>query len=190
LGIAPDKIHSVLGVAKAYTTRVGEGPFPTEIFDETGKFLLQKGNEFGATTGRPRRCGWFDAVAVSYACRINGIKKIALTKPDVLEGLPKMMICVGYRYKQDLLHQFPTESWVLKDVVPEYKEVKGWEKSFREVTTFADFPDEFKDYIKTIEDLIEARVDLVSTGMERKDTVFRKEELMPWLDLERVEAEL
>ena len=190
LGVAPDKIHSVLGVAKAYTTRVGEGPFPTEIFDETGKFLLQKGNEFGATTGRPRRCGWFDAVAVSYACRINGIKKIAMTKPDVLDDLPEMMICVGYRYKQDLLRQFPTESWVLKDVVPEYKKVKGWERSLREVKTFADFPDEFKDYIKTIEDLIETRVDLVSTGMERKNTVFRREELMPWLDLERIEAEL
>jgi len=189
LGVAPDKVHSIIGVTKAYTTRVGEGPFPTEIFDETGKFLLQKGNEFGATTGRPRRCGWFDAVAVSYACRINGIQKVALTKPDVLDGLPEMMICVGYRYKQDLLRSFPTESWILKDVIPEYKKIKGWGKTVRGVRTFAAFPERFMDYIKTIEDLIEARVVLVSTGMERKNTVFKRDELAPWLDLERIEAE-
>lgn len=190
LGVAPDKIHSVLGVTKAYTTRVGEGPFPTEIFDDTGKFLLQKGNEFGATTGRPRRCGWFDAVAVSYACRINGIQKVALTKPDVLDGLPEIKICVGYRYKQDLLRNFPTESWMLKDVIPEFKKVKGWQRPLNEVAAFSGLPAEFKNYVKTIEDLIEARVVLVSTGMERKNTIFRRDELTSWLDLERVEAEL
>ncbi len=190
LGVSPDKIHSVLGVTKAYTTRVGEGPFPTEIFEEAGKILLQRGNEFGATTGRPRRCGWFDAVAVSYACRVNGIQKIAMTKPDVLDGFEEMMICVGYRYKQDLLRHFPTESWILNEVVPEYKKVRGWEGPISDLKAFSDFPEGFKDYIKTIEDLIEARVVLVSTGMERKDTVFRKEDLRPWLDLEKIEAEL
>ena len=113
-----------------------------------------------------------------------------MTKPDVLDGFEEMMICVGYRYKQDLLRHFPTESWILNKVVPEYRKVKGWKRSIREARLFSDFPEELKDYIKTIEDLIEARVVLVSTGMERKDTVFRSEDLRPWLDLETIEAEL
>lgn len=190
LGVGPDKVHGVLGVTKAYTTRVGEGPLPTEIYDEMGKVLLERGNEFGATTGRPRRCGWFDAIAVSYSCRVNGIKKIALTKPDVLDELDAINVCVGYRHKGDLIRHFPTESWILSEVVPQYKEIKGWKESLREKTDFSSFPQAFIDYIKLIEDLIQARVALVSTGMERKDTILRKDELDEWVDWRRISAEI
>lgn len=190
LGIGPGKINTVLGVTKAYTTRVGGGPFPTEIFDERGKLLLERGNEFGATTGRPRRCGWFDAVAVSYTCRVNGIEKIALTKPDVLDELDEIMVCVGYRYKGDLIHHFPTESWVLDRVVPQYKKFKGWKKSIQKERYFSSLPTAFKDYIRLIEDLIEAKVVIISTGMERKDTIFIEEKLDEWLDLKKIKAEL
>lgn len=190
LGVGPNKIDAVLGVTKAYSTRVGGGPFPTEIFDERGKFLLERGNEFGATTGRPRRCGWLDALAVSYACRLNGIEKIALTKPDVLDELEEIMVCVGYRYKGDLLRHFPTESWILNNVVPQYKKVKGWKISIRKKTDFSSLPPGFKDYIKLIEDLIQAKVAVISTGMERRDTIFIEEELKEWLDLEKIKAEI
>lgn len=190
LGVGPNKIDAVLGVTKAYSTRVGGGPFPTEIFDERGRFLLERGNEFGATTGRPRRCGWLDALAVSYACRLNGIEKIALTKPDVLDELEEIMVCVGYKYKGDLLRHFPTESWILNKVVPQYKKVKGWKISIREKTDFSSLPPGFKDYIKLIEDLIQAKVAIVSTGMERRDTIFIEEELKEWLDLEKIKAEI
>jgi len=190
LGVAPNKIDAVLGVTKAYTTRVGGGPFPTEIFDERGRLLLERGNEFGATTGRPRRCGWFDALAVSYACRLNGIEKIALTKPDVLDEIEEIMVCVGYKYKGDLLRHFPTESWILNKVVPQYKKVKGWKISIREKTDFSSLPPGFKDYIKLIEDLIQVKVAIVSTGMERRDTIFVEKELKEWLDLEKIKAEI
>ena len=190
LGIGPDKIDAALGVTKAYTTRVGGGPFPTEIFDEKGKLLLDRGNEFGATTGRPRRCGWFDSLAVSYACRVNGIKKIALTKPDVMDELDEIMVCVGYKYKGDLIHHFPTETWVLDKVVPQYKKIKGWKASLHKERDFSSLPPAFRDYIKFIEDLIQARVAIISTGMEREDTIFIEEELEDWLDLEKIKAEL
>lgn len=190
LGIGPDKINAVLGVTKAYTTRVGGGPFPTEIFDERGKLLLERGNEFGATTGRPRRCGWFDVLAVSYACRLNGIKKIALTKPDVLDELDEIKVCVGYRYKGDLFRHFPAESWILDKVVPQYKKVKGWKKSILKERDFSSLPLAFKDYIKLIEDLVQAKVAVISTGMERKETIFKEEELEEWLDLKKIKAEL
>jgi len=175
LGIPPDKINSVLGVTKAYTTRVGEGSLPTEIFDEKGKLLLERGNEFGSTTGRPRRCGWFDAVAVSYACRVNGINNIALTKSDVLDEFEKIQMCVGYKYKGEQLRNFPTESWILEKVVPQYKEVRGWKTSVGKINDPSFLPQAFKDYIKLMEDSIQARIAIVSTGVERRDTVFIKE---------------
>lgn len=190
LGIGPDKINTLLGVTKAYTTRVGEGPFPTEIFDERGKLLLKRGNEFGATTGRPRRCGWFDSLAVSYACRLNGIEKIALTKPDVLDGLEEILVCVGYKYKRDLLRHFPTESWILDKVIPQYKKVKGWKKPIHKKTNLTSLPQAFKDYVKLIEDLVGAKVAVISTGMERKETIFIEEELQGWMDLEKIKAEI
>ena len=190
LGISPDKINSVLGVTKAYTTRVGGGPFPTEIFNHQGKFILERGNEFGATTGRPRRCGWFDALAVSYACRINGICRIALTKSDVLDGLMEISICVGYKYKGQRINNFPTESWILDRIVPVYKTVKGWSQSVHKKRDVSSLPQEFKDYVKLIEDLVEAKVVLISTGMEKADTIFIEDELRDWFDLGQVEKEL
>jgi len=190
LGIGPDKIHSVLGITKAYTTRVGGGPFPTEIFDETSEIIQKKGNEFGATTGRPRRCGWFDAVAVSYARRLSGIERIALTKPDVLDGLGKLKVCVGYKYKGELLKSFPTESWILADVVSQYKEVKGWDNTTGKSHDFSAFPQAFKDYVKLVEDLIQAKVSIVSTGIERKDTILREEELRGIIDIKKVRSEI
>jgi adenylosuccinate synthase len=190
LGVPPQKIDSVLGVTKAYTTRVGGGPFPTEIFDERGKFLLEKGNEYGSTTGRPRRCGWFDAVAVSYSCRLNGIDKIVLTKPDILDDFDEILVCVGYKYKGKLLPGFATESWILDKVVPQYKKVRGWRKPIRKIVDFPSLPQAFKDYIKLIEDTIQARIVLVSTGVERKDIILNEAELKDIADLDKVKKEI
>jgi len=190
LGVSPQCIDSVMGVAKAYTTRVGSGPFPTEIFDETGKYLSERGNEFGATTGRPRRCGWFDAVAVSYSCRVNGIDRIALTKPDVLDGLDEVQVCVGYKYKGQLLPGYPTESWVLSQVAPQYKTVRGWKEGVGKIRDFSSLPKTFKDYIKLLEDHVGARVAIISTGMERRDTILRKNELGKRIDQKKVMTEI
>ncbi|MFQ6038556.1 MAG: adenylosuccinate synthase [Candidatus Aminicenantales bacterium] len=190
LGIGPDKIHAVLGVTKAYTTRVGGGPFPTEIPGEMGRVLMERGNEFGATTGRPRRCGWFDAVAVAYSCRINGIQNIVLTKPDVLDGVEEIHVCEAYKYKGQRLKSFPAESWILEKVEPDYRKVPGWKKPVHGIRDYADFPEAFKDYIKVIEDLIQARIVLISTGMERRDSVFVEEELCPLVDLEKIKQDL
>ena len=190
LGVAPSRIDSVLGVAKAYTTRVGGGPFPTEIFDERGKVLLDRGNEYGATTGRPRRCGWFDAVAVSYSCRLNGIDRIALTKPDVLDGMEEIEVCVGYKHKGKLLPGFPTETWVLENIVPQYRTVRGWKKPVEKARNFSSFPEAFKDYIKLIEDVVEAKIAVISTGMERRDTILIEDELKGVVDLDKVRVEI
>jgi len=188
LGISPDKIDGVLGVAKAYTTRVGMGPFPTEIFNEKGKLLLERGNEFGATTGRPRRCGWLDAVILAYSCRLNGIKKIALTKPDILDGFEEILVCESYKYKGELLQTFPTESWILEKVEPRYRKLRGWKKPIRGITDFNLLPEGFLDYIKIIEDLIQVRISIVSTGMGREDTILIDEELKDIVDVEKVRS--
>jgi adenylosuccinate synthase len=186
LGVGPDRIQAVLGVTKAYTTRVGSGPFPTELFDERGKLLAARGDEFGATTGRPRRCGWFDAPAVSYACRVNGISKLALTKPDVLEELDEVMVCVGYTYKGEALKSYPSESWVLEKVVPQYRRVPGWRNSVHRATEYNALPQAFKDYLKLIEDLSEAKVAVISTGFERENTILLDKELGGIVDLENL----
>ncbi len=190
LGVSPRRIDSVLGVTKAYTTRVGGGPFPVEIFNKEGKFLLDRGNEYGATTGRPRRCGWFDAVAVSYSCRLNGIDQIALTKSDVLDGLEEIQVCVGYTYKGERLPSFPTESWILEKVVPQYKKVRGWKEPIQKIKDFSALPGAFKDYIKIIEDSVEARIAVISTGMERGETILVEDELKGLVDLEKIMPEL
>lgn len=186
LGISPRRIDSVMGVVKAYVTRVGSGPFPTEIFDDRGAFLASKGNEFGATTGRPRRCGWFDGVAFRYACRLNGIDVIALTKPDVLDELDEILICVGYKYKGELLTNFPTESWILQTVKPVFQSCKGWKKPLTSVRHPDEFPQAFKDYIKRVEDIGRVRVGIVSTGKERDETVFFDDVLRGHLDLKKI----
>jgi adenylosuccinate synthase len=190
LGISPDKIDAVIGIAKAYTTRVGGGAFPTEIDGEWCEYIREKGQEFGATTGRPRRCGWFDAVAISYACRLNGLSSIVLTKSDVLDGVEEIKICVGYRYKGTLMKNFPTDSWVLDEVEPEYETHKGWSDSVKHSAEFEALPLEFKDYVSRIEDLVETEISIVSTGVERRDTIFRDSKLAGIIDLEKVRAEI
>jgi adenylosuccinate synthase len=175
-------VNAVLGVAKAYTTRVGSGPFPTELFDETGKLIARRGDEFGATTGRPRRCGWFDAVATAYACRVNGITRLALTKPDVLDPLAEILVCTGYRYKGSVLRDFPTEPWVLERVTPEYLTVPGWPAPIHRMREFAALPSAFRDYVRLVEDLVEARAAIISTGVEREETVLVDDALAGLVD--------
>lgn len=190
LGVSPDKIDEVLGITKAYTTRVGGGPFPTEIGGDIGAFLQEKGNEFGATTGRPRRCGWFDAFAAAYACRLNGIKHLALTKPDVLDGLEELSVCVDYKYKGQLLKGYPCESWILSDVEPVYKKMRGWKETLNLAEDFNSFPQAFKDYVSLIEDLVGAHVSIVSTGVQRGDTVFREDKMLSFVDMDKIKKAL
>lgn len=186
LGIGPRSVHAVLGITKAYTTRVGGGPFPTELHDETGRAIASRGDEFGATTGRPRRCGWFDSVAVRYACRVNGVDRIALTKPDVLEAVGEVKICTGYLYKGEVLRDFPSEPWILDKVTPVYQAFPGWSDSVRKARRFEDLPRTFKDYLKAVEDLVETPVAVISTGVEREDTILLEERLAGLVDLDRV----
>ncbi len=190
LGIGPRHVHAVLGITKAYTTRVGGGPFPTELLDERGRALAKRGDEFGATTGRPRRCGWFDAVAVRYACLINGVDRLALTKPDVLGELAEVSLCTGYRVGREVLTSFPCEPWLLEQVVPVYRTFRGWGESLREAKTPDDLPTAFKDYLRAIEDLVETRVALISTGVERRDTLLLEQELEGLVDCAKIRAGL
>jgi len=188
LGVGPRTIHGVLGITKAYTTRVGGGPFPTELDSDLGRTIAARGDEFGATTGRPRRCGWFDAVAVRYACRVNGVDRIALTKPDVLAGLGDIPVCTGYRYKGRLLKSFPPETWMLADIVPEYRTLAGWTESLRGAADPDSLPKSFVEYVRVLEDLVEAKVAIVSTGVERVETVLLEAELRGIVDLDKVRA--
>jgi adenylosuccinate synthase len=173
LGVGPTRIDAVLGIVKAYTTRVGSGPFPTELRDETGRAIGRRGDEFGATTGRPRRCGWFDAVAVAYACRVNGIDKLVMTKPDVLDGMDEIPVCVGYEYKGSALDGFPVEPEILDRVAPRYVKLRGWKEPVGGVRSWDALPGAFKDYVRFIEEAVEAEVAVVSTGVAREDTIVR-----------------
>jgi adenylosuccinate synthase len=170
-GIGPTKIHSVIGVAKAYTTRVGEGPFPTELRDQVGEKIREKGGEYGATTGRPRRCGWFDAVVVNHSIRINGIQGVVITKLDVLNDFAKIKICVGYRLHGKLIRYVPTSLDMLETVEPVYEELDGWNKEIKEARKFSDLPTNAKRYIRRIEELINTKIVMVSVGSERNETI-------------------
>ena len=186
LGVGPKAIHGVLGITKAYTTRVGGGPFPTELVDERGERIAARGDEFGATTGRPRRCGWFDAVAVRYTCRINGVDRIALTKPDVLEEFSEVLVCTGYRYKGEVLKVFPPEPWILEKVTPVWRTLPGWKNSVHGASDAGALPRSFRDYVRLIEDLVETRVAIISTGVEREETVFVPGGLRGLVDLRKL----
>jgi adenylosuccinate synthase len=170
-GIGPTMIDSVIGVAKAYTTRVGEGPFPTELQDHLGEKIRERGREYGATTGRPRRCGWFDAVVVNHSIRINGIKGMAITKLDVLNDFDKIKVCVGYRLNGKVYHQFPSNLEVLKYSEPVYEELEGWETEIKKTRRFADLPLNARRYIRRVEELIDTKVMMVSVGSERNATI-------------------
>jgi len=190
LGLGPRHVNAILGITKAYTTRVGGGPFPTELGDEVGRALAKRGDEFGATTGRPRRCGWFDAVAVRYACLINGIDRLALTKPDVLGDQAEVKLCTAYRLGSETLKSFPNEPWILEKVSPVYRTFRGWGNSLPAARTPDDLPAAFKDYLRAVEDLVETRVAIVSTGVARRETVLLETELAGLVDVAKVRSGL
>ncbi|MEQ8201317.1 MAG: adenylosuccinate synthase [Syntrophomonadaceae bacterium] len=173
-GVGPTEIGRVIGIAKAYTTRVGEGPFPTEQLNETGEFLRQRGAEFGTTTGRPRRCGWLDVVILRYAARINGLTDLAITKLDVLDALPVVKICVGYRYRGELLKEFPESNYILQDCIPEYIEMPGWQQDISGITEYRDLPAATRDYISAIEELAGVQQALIAVGPKRNQTIVTK----------------
>ena len=177
LGIGPRAIGGVMGVVKAYATRVGEGPMPSELLDEMGKQLRDNGNEYGAVTGRPRRCGWYDAVAMRYAARINGLDILALTKMDVLDGLDDIKICTSYRCGDRTITDFPSDSGVLASCEPVYESIAGWTEPTKGVRRFADLPENAKRYIKRLEEVSGVPVALVSTGSDRYDTILRDDVL-------------
>lgn len=170
-GLGPSATGFVLGIVKAYTTRVGSGPFPTELEDETGQRLGERGHEFGTVTGRKRRCGWFDAVLVRQSCAISGVTGIALTKVDVLDGLDKVKICVGYRLNGKVLDYFPSHAAEQATVEPIYEEMDGWQGTTAGARSWADLPAQAIKYIQRVQELIETPVALVSTSPEREDTI-------------------
>jgi adenylosuccinate synthase len=173
LGIPPKAIHGVLGVAKAYTTRVGEGPLPTELHGEIGNRLRESGQEYGASTGRPRRCGWYDAVAVRYAVRINGIDALALTKLDVLDGLDTIDICTGYRVGDRVLTEFPSDPRAVNEASPVYESWPGWSAPTRGVRTYSQLPEGARRYVARLEEVSGVPVGIISTGSDRLETIIR-----------------
>ena len=174
-GIGPTKIDRVIGVAKAYTTRVGEGPFPTELVDELGECIRAQGCEFGTTTGRPRRCGWYDGVVGRYSVRINGLDFLAITKLDVLTGLQKIKICTGYRYRNDIMREFPASLKVLSECAPVYEEFPGWQEDITGARALADLPANARTYLERIEAVSGAPVALVGVGCKRDQTIVVKD---------------
>jgi adenylosuccinate synthase len=174
LGVPPRAINGVLGVAKAYTTRVGEGPMPTELEGPQADQLRESGQEYGASTGRPRRCGWYDAVVVRYSVRINGLDAIALTKLDVLDGLPEVKLCTGYKTSAGTITEFPADLRLLAGAEPIYETLPGWKTPSRGVTTFEQLPAEAQRYIRRLEEVTGAECAIISTGSDRQETIVKK----------------
>jgi adenylosuccinate synthase len=174
LGIPPTVITNIIGVAKAYTTRVGNGPFPTELKDETGEIIRKNGYEYGSTTGRPRRCGWLDLVALKYSIMINGINSLALTKIDVLSSFAEIKVCVKYQIDGNETTEFPSDSIILDNAKPIYQVLPGWNKSLAGINAYENLPSETKEYIKFIEDYLQIPVNIISTSPERTDTIIRQ----------------
>lgn len=170
-GIGPTMIDKVIGVAKAYTTRVGMGPFPTELHDEIGQQIREKGHEYGTTTGRPRRCGWFDAVIVRYAVRVNGLTSLAVTRLDTLGGFATVKICTGYRYRGEVIREFPASLKVLAECEPIYEELPGWPADISHIRCYEDLPPNLRNYLQRIEELCETKVSIASIGPERSQAV-------------------
>ena len=171
LGLAPSRVGKVIGIVKAYCTRVGSGPFPTELFDATGETLRTQGNEFGATTGRPRRCGWLDLVALKYAIMVNGVTEIALTKADVMSNFETINICTAYKINGEITTRFPSESDA--EIEPVLTPFKGWMQDISEAKTYDELPPEFKMYIQYIEKETGTKISIVSVGPDREATIFR-----------------
>ena len=172
LGVPPGNIGGVFGIFKAYATRVGSGPFPTELFDEIGATMGRVGNEFGATTGRPRRCGWLDLVALKYAVRINGVSELMMMKADVLSGFKTVKICIAYKYKGEKVTHLPYNIEA-ENVIPIYKEMKGWEKDLTKMTNAEQLPETLNEYIDYLETELEIPIKIVSVGPDRKQTIHR-----------------
>ncbi|WMI65747.1 adenylosuccinate synthase [Aestuariibaculum sp. YM273] len=172
LGVAPNQIGEVFGIFKAYTTRVGSGPFPTELFDEDGETMSRVGNEFGATTGRARRCGWLDLVALKYACQVNGVTQLMMMKGDVLSGFKTLKVCTAYNYKGDVIKHFPYNIDP-ENIEPIYTEVEGWAEDLTEMSDASQMPKALNDYIEFLEKELEIPITIVSVGPDRKQTIFR-----------------
>ena len=173
LGVPPNRIGDVFGIFKAYTTRVGSGPFPTELFDEVGERMAKIGNEFGATTGRPRRCGWLDLVSLKHSINVNGVTELIMMKGDVLSGIEKIKICTGYKYQGNFVNHLP---FSLSDssLEPVYVELDGWNEDICKITDYKSLPLNFKNYIDYLEDKLNLKIKIISVGPDRKQTIFRK----------------
>ncbi len=174
LGIGPKCIHKVVGVVKAYATRVGEGPFPTELLNETGNRLREIAHEYGATTGRPRRCGWLDLAVVRYAVQLNGLDCIALTRLDILDSFPEVRICTGYRYQGEILREFPASLKVLGEVEPVYETLPGWMDDTTQCREFSQLPEKCRKYVERVGEIAGAPVGIVSVGPQRDHTIVRQ----------------
>jgi adenylosuccinate synthase len=179
LGVGPRAIDRVVGVAKAYTTRVGGGPLPTELSGPLAERLRESGQEYGASTGRPRRCGWYDAVTVRYAARVNGLDGLALTKLDVLDDLDEIRICTAYRCRGDVFEEFPADIPVLATCEPVYETLPGWKRSTRGARSLADLPRQARAYVARLEEASRVGAAIVSTGSDRDDTIFTEESILP-----------
>jgi adenylosuccinate synthase len=169
-GIGPTRIDKVIGIVKAYTTRVGEGPFPTEFSDDLMDRIRKKGREFGATTGRPRRCGWFDSVIVRHSVMVNGIDEIVVTKLDVLDDLESLKICTAYKFDGRIYDHFPASISVLNGCQPLYEELSGWKEDTTKITSYLKLPKNAKNYLKRIQKILKTRIALISVGSERRQT--------------------
>ncbi len=172
-GLGPTKISQVLGVFKAYCTRVGSGPMPTELTDETGNLIREQGHEYGTTTGRPRRCGWFDAVAAKFSTRVNGFTRAAITRLDVLDTLPSLKICVGYRLDEHTIDYFPANVAALDRCQPVYEELPGWQTPISDIRQYDQLPIQARQYLARLEELISCPTSLISVGMRREQTIFK-----------------
>lgn len=175
LGVGPTKITKVIGVVKAYTTRVGEGPFPTEIKDSLGEKIREKGGEYGATTGRPRRCGWLDMVALKYSIRVNGFTGLVITKLDILDGLEKIKVCTSYKCDGILHEEFPKELSVLERCEPVYEEVTGWKENTSGIKDFEKLPGAAREYIRKIEGMLNTKIQIISSGQKRDELIMLHE---------------
>jgi adenylosuccinate synthase len=176
-GIGPSRLDEILGVVKAYTTRVGSGPFPTEERSKIGDYLREKGYEYGTTTGRPRRCGWIDIVILKYSIMLNSVDSIALTKLDILSGLKKVKICTGYKYNGKVYQHMPCHQTILHKCTPVYEEYQGWSEDISGVKNFEDLPRQARDYIRNIEKIVKVTVSMVSVGAERSKIIMKNRDM-------------
>lgn len=172
VGIGPTLINECIGIVKAYTTRVGKGPFPTELSDKMGEYIREKGGEFGTVTGRPRRCGWFDAVIVKFAVRVNGLTSVVVNKLDTLTGIPKLKICTAYRFNDKILNNFPASLEDLAKCEPIYEELDGWNEDITNVRRYEDLPENAKKYIDKIEKICDVKVSMIGVGPDRDQNIY------------------